>query len=154
MRIADACDDGPTFSVAPGVYSHILKNEGAPMNWHFMIDTLARLCIVYTFFKSGVKNSLNPQPVIGMIASKKWPFPKLIYTCTIILLLAAPLMIITHFYDGLAALGLIGFTLLSNIFFCTYWKMTGNGKPMTQFLFDANIAIIGGLIFLVYQQNA
>lgn len=119
------------------------------MDWHFIIDSLARLCIVYTFFKSGLRNSRNSKPVLGMISSKNWPFPKLIYLLTMILLLAAPIMIITHFYDGFAALGLLGFTVLSNIFFCTYWKSNGNNKGMTEFLFDANIAIIGGLILII-----
>ncbi len=119
------------------------------MNWHIIVETFARVCIVYTFFKSGLRNSRNPKPVIGMISSKKWPFPKAIYALTMILLLAAPIMIITHFYDAFAALGLLGFTLLSNLFFCTYWKVNGNNKHMTEFLFDANIAIIGGLIFIV-----
>jgi putative oxidoreductase len=119
------------------------------MDWHFIIDTFARICIVYTFFKSGIKNSLNPQPVISMIASKKWPFPKLIYIATVILFFAAPIMIVTHFYAQIAALCLLIFTLLSNLFFCTYWTMDANSRPMTEFLFDTNIAIIGGLILII-----
>ena len=118
------------------------------MNWHFILDTLARICIIYTFFKSGIRNSFNPQPVIGMIAGMKWPFPKLIYAATVVLFLVAPIMIIFHFYDWLAALGLLVFTLLANIFFCKYWTLNRRIRPMTEFLFDANIAIIGGLILI------
>ena len=118
------------------------------MHWHFILDTLARICIVYTFFKSGIKNSLNPQPVIGMLAGKNWPYPKAIFIATVILFFAAPIMIIAHFYAAIAALGLLIFTLLSNIFFCAYWKMNANSRPMTEFLFDANIAIIGGLMLI------
>lgn len=116
---------------------------------HLLVGTLARICIVYTFFKSGIRNVLNPQPVIGMIASKNWPQPKLIYIATVVLFLIAPIMIVAHFYARLAALGLLLFTLLSNIFFCQYWKMDANNRPMTEFLFDANIAIIGGLILIM-----
>ncbi|HEV2614508.1 MAG TPA: DoxX family protein [Gammaproteobacteria bacterium] len=118
------------------------------MPWHFILDTLARICIVYTFFKSGIKNSLNSQPVIGMIASKNWPYPKAIFFATLALFFAAPIMIVFHIYAWLAAMGLLIFTLLSNIFFCTYWKMDANSRPMTEFLFDANIAIIGGLLLI------
>jgi putative oxidoreductase len=119
------------------------------MNWHFIIDILARICIVYTFLKSGIRNSRNPKPVLGMISSKHWPFPKVIYALTMLLLLIAPILIIVDFYAAFAAFGLLGFTVLSNLFFCNYWKIKGNNKHMTEFLFDANIAIIGGLILII-----
>lgn len=119
------------------------------MDWHIILDTLARFCIVYTFFKSGIVNSQHAEPVIGMITSKKWPYPKVIYAATVILLFIAPIMIVGHYFDRIAALALLVFTLLSNIFFCNYWTMDKKSRPMTEFLFDANIAIMGGLILIM-----
>lgn len=119
------------------------------MTLHLVLNTLARFFIVYTFLKSGINNCLQPQPVIGLIASKKWPFPKFIYLATVVLFFAGSLMILTRYYDWLAAAGLIIFTVLSNIFFCNYWTIDKNSRHMTEFLFDANIAIIGGLMLII-----
>jgi putative oxidoreductase len=120
------------------------------MDWHFVINIVARLLIVYTFFKSGIRNSLNPKPILGAISSKHWPFPKLIYALTMLLFLLAPILIILNFWASAAALGLLIFTVLSNVFFCNYWKSKDNNRHMTEFLFDANIAIIGGLILIIF----
>jgi len=119
------------------------------MTWHVIVDFIARFLLISYFVKAGVNNLKHPMPIIGMIARKGLPLPSVVYGFVIIIQLLGSLMILFHFYAAIGALGLILFTVLSNLLFCTYWKMEGNDRRNIGFLFDANVAIIGGLLLIL-----
>jgi len=119
------------------------------MTWHLILDFIARLLLVSYFVKAGINNLKNPKPIIGMIAGKGFPVSTIVYAGVIATQFLGSLMVLFHFYAAIGVLALIIFTILSNALFCTYWKMQGNDRRNIRFLFDANIAIVGGLLLIL-----
>lgn len=114
-----------------------------------VIPLLGRLLISFYFFKAGINNARNWPRVLGLLKSKKIPFPQLILLLVIIVELLAPLAIIFNVYAIIAAVSLIIFTLFANFLICNYWVMEGINRRNVAFVFYANIAVIGGLLLIM-----
>lgn len=114
-----------------------------------IINLIGRILIVSYFLKAAINNGLKPQPVVGMIQSKNFPLPRLVFITVLFIQLLGSLSVIFNFYPLVGAMSLIFFTILSNIFFCNFWKMEGLKAVLSEHLFFANVAIIGGLLVVV-----
>ena len=114
------------------------------------IALIARILLVFYYLKAGLTNMQKPATIEGMIKSKKLPQAKLIMMMVLALQIVGSVLIILNVYVVPAASALIVFTIAANALFCTYWTMDrGFVRSLTSFLFDANIAIIGGLLLLI-----
>lgn len=114
-----------------------------------LINIVGRILLVSYFLKAAVFNSINPTPIINLIKAKKFPLPTIVFLAVLVIQVFGGLAIIFNFYPILGAIGLIGFTALSNILFCNFWAMEGIQARVSTNLFFANIAIIGGLIVVL-----
>jgi len=115
-----------------------------------IINLIGRVLLVSYFLKAAMNNSMKPQPIIGMIKSKNFPLPQMLFISVLFIQVLGSLSVIFNLYPIFGALSLITFTVLSNMFFCDYWKMDGLKAVLTKHLFSANIAIIGGLILVLF----
>lgn len=114
---------------------------------------LARLLLVSYFLQAGLKNLLKPIPLFEMIKRKNIPLAALALVSVFAIQILGSLMILFNWYASIGALGLIGFTIASNLLFCNFWRMEGMQKQLTHFLFSANLAIIGGLLLVTLMPN-
>jgi putative oxidoreductase len=112
---------------------------------------VARLCLVIYFLKAGMQNLLNPKPVLGLLGARKFPFPKLVFAGVVSVQILGSLALLFNFYMQYAVIALISFTILANLLFCTFWNKTGWESKMTEFLFFANLSVIGGLLLILVQ---
>lgn len=117
--------------------------------YHEAINLIGRILLVSYFIKAGISNSLHPSPVIGLIKSKKFPLPHLVFGMVLIIQIIGGLSVIFRFYPVFGALSLIGFTTLSNLFFLDFWNMDKKQGMLVKHLFFANIAVIGGLLLII-----
>lgn len=119
------------------------------LDFHELINFIARILLVSYFIKAGISNALHPAPVIDLIKSKKFPLPYLVFVMVLIIQIIGGLSVIFKFYPLFGALSLAGFTVLSNLFFLNFWKMDKKQGMMVKHLFFANIAVIGGLLLAI-----
>ncbi len=110
---------------------------------------IARILLASYFLKAGVSNFKNFSKLVPFVASKKIPLPGVAMAAVIFVQIIGSLMVIFNFYAAIGAIGLLLFTLMANLFICTYWAMKGIQRRNINFLFDANIAVMGGLLIIV-----
>jgi putative oxidoreductase len=60
--------------------------------------------------------------------------------------IAAGLALMLGFHAGWAALGLVLFTVIATVIFLNYWDLEGAAREPARQGFQANVAIIGGLL--------
>jgi putative oxidoreductase len=118
---------------------------------NFSLVTLARILLASTFLISGVRKFLAFGIVSGMMANKGFPFPDIFLTLSIILEIAASLMLIANWNTKYAAWALAAFTLVAGTIFHGFWNVWGAAPPvfnneLNHFL--KNVAIIGGLLLV------
>lgn len=109
----------------------------------------AKFLLVSYFLSAGYNNIQNPAGILGLIKMKRIPMAKLALVGVFAVQILGSLMVLFNIYPTIGALSLIAFTLASNLLFCNFWTMHGMQKKLTGFLFSANVAVIGGLLFVV-----
>lgn|SRR3990167_272094 len=110
---------------------------------------LSKLFLVFYFLMAGTKNLVHFHKRIGLLKSKKFPFPTPSLAIAITLQIMGSLLVLFNFYPILGAIALIVFTLFSNFVICDFWKKEGLERLLTSFIFYANFAVIGGLLIVI-----
>ncbi|MCU0678520.1 MAG: DoxX family protein [Candidatus Pacebacteria bacterium] len=106
---------------------------------------VARSLIGLFFLLSGYGMFTAGQEAIsGFFASVGVPFAALAYWPVVILKIGAGLALILGYRVGLAASGLIGFTLLATYFGHSDWE-----DPMNLTAVTKNLAVVGGLLYVM-----
>lgn len=112
------------------------------------LPLLARLLLVSYFLQAGLNNLRKPGAILGMLKRKNIPLAPLALISVFAIQILGSLMVIANWHAGIGALALIAFTITSNLLFCNFWRMEGMQKQLTNFLFSANLAVIGGLLLV------
>lgn len=113
------------------------------------VDILGRVLLVSYFLKAGVQNAQHPSRITQLLQFKKIPLASVVTMGVLAVQLLGGLAVIFNYHAAMGAVALIIFTILSNVIFCSYWKMEGADRRNINFLFYANIAVIGGLLLIV-----
>jgi putative oxidoreductase len=122
--------------------------SGYMSDWSQIIAIIGRFLLAFYFLKAGISNAYNWKRLVGLIKSKKIPFPHLVMIFVVVTEILGSFAIIFNFYPILAAAALIVFTLAVNFFICNYWTMEGVQKRNVSFVFYANIAVVGALLLV------
>ena len=110
---------------------------------------IARILLASYFLKAGISNLKNFSKLVPFVASKKIPLPGVAMAAVVFVQIVGSLMVIFNVYAAIGAIGLLIFTILANVFICNYWTMQGIQRRNINFLFYANIAVIGGLLLII-----
>jgi len=110
-----------------------------------LIPLIARICLATIFLRSGFGKLQDPAGTQQLMASMSIPFPLLMLVGSILFELVGALSVLLGYRTRWGAIALIIFMIPTTLIFHTKF---GDPMQITQFL--KNLAIIGGLLMLIY----
>jgi putative oxidoreductase len=114
-----------------------------------MMTLIGRVLIALLFIPAGVSKLMGFAGTVGYIASKGVPVPELCAALAIGAELGLGLLLLIGWQARWAALGLAIFVAVITPLFHNFWAMEAAQKMMNQQSFFKNIAVVGGLLFIV-----
>lgn len=109
-----------------------------------LLPLVARILLVAIFLWSGVNKILHPAETQAYMAAFGMPLTWLFLPAAIILELLGALSVLLGIYPRLGAAALAFFTLLTGFIFHSNFS-----DPLEQVMFMKNLAMTGGLLFVV-----
>ena len=113
------------------------------------LSLIGRIMLAAIFLVTGFSKIGGFQGLIGQLTSKGFPMPEVFAVATIVVELVGGLMLVIGWKTRWAALALAVFTALTALFFHNFWAVPDAQKVMQQIQFLKNMAIIGGMLFVV-----
>ncbi len=110
---------------------------------------LGRVLLAALFLPAGVDKLLDLQGTIGAVAQTGVPLPNIAGPLGAAVEALAPLLLILGLFTRLSAVALIAFTAMASYYFHNYWDMSGADQMANQVNFWKNVAIIGGLFYVL-----
>lgn len=110
---------------------------------------LGRALIALLFIPAGIGKIAGFQGTAGYIASKGLPLPEVAAAGTIVVEIGVALALLVGFKARWAALILALFTVAAALLFHNFWAMPADQQMAQQINFFKNLAIAGGLLFVV-----
>lgn len=114
-----------------------------------LLILLGRICISAFFFWSVFEKAKHWHTTVSHMKSKNVPQPNLILPIAMIIKVLGALLVLVGFYPRLGALLLVLVLAPSAIRFHDFWTRHGTERAIEQNLFLKDVAIIGGLLFLL-----
>jgi putative oxidoreductase len=112
---------------------------------------IGRALMAAIFFVSGAAKLMDVEKTVGHMTSQGIPEAHILVYVAAIAELAGAAAILFGFLTRVAAFGLIVYVVLATVVFHDFWTFTGEEQRMQMIQFLKNLAIIGGLAFLVAQ---
>jgi putative oxidoreductase len=128
--------------------STLQLTKESPMNAQGLPLLVARILLAFMFVLSGFSKLTGLEGTAGYIASVGLPAPTLLALAAGVLEVVAGLALIVGFQARWAALALALFTLVATFLFHAYWAMPQEQQFMQMLMFQKNLAIVGGLLFV------
>ncbi len=113
------------------------------------LPLIGRICLAWLFVPAGWGKVLGFSGTVGYAASAGLPFPPVMVTIALAIELIAGLALLVGYRARWAAALLALFTIVAAFGFHNYWSMPAEQQAMQKINFDKNIAIFGGLLFIV-----
>lgn len=114
------------------------------------LPLIGRLCMAWLFIPAGWgKLGGGFAGTIGYISSKGLPFPMVLAAIALAIEILAGIAVLVGYKTRWAAAALALFTLMAAVFFHNFWAVPADQVMAQQINFNKNIAILGGLLFLV-----
>ncbi|HMM52076.1 MAG TPA: DoxX family protein [Burkholderiaceae bacterium] len=110
---------------------------------------VGRIAMAWLFVPAGWGKIMSLSGTAGYIASKGLPMPMVLAAIAMVIELVCGLAVLVGYRTRIAAAALAVFTLVAAIFFHNYWTLPADQQMLQKIMFDKNIAIVGGLLFLV-----
>ncbi|HET9820761.1 MAG TPA: DoxX family protein [Burkholderiaceae bacterium] len=118
-----------------------MNTQGLPL-------VVARILLALMFVLSGFSKLAGLEGTAGYIASVGLPAPTLLALGAGVLEVVAGVALIVGFQARWAALALALFTLVATFLFHAYWSMPKEQQFMQMLMFQKNLGIVGGLLFV------
>lgn len=113
------------------------------------LPLIGRLCIAWLFVPAGWGKIAGFSGTAAYVASAGLPFPPLMAAIALVIELVGGLMLLVGYKARGAAAALALFTAVAAFGFHNYWSMPPEQKAMQAINFNKNVAIFGGLLFVV-----
>lgn len=117
-----------------------------------LANTLAlvgRILLAWLFIDSGYAKIGGFQGTVGYIASKGLPGAQALAAAALVVELGGAALLVIGWKARWAALALAVFTAVATFFFHNFWAMPEAQQAIQKLMFLKNLAIIGGLLFVV-----
>ena len=118
-------------------------------NFQNPLAFVGRLLLALLFLPAGLSKITGFAGTVGYIASKGLPMPTVAAVVAIIIEVVAPLALLAGFGTRWAALVLAGFTVIATFIFHNFWAMPAEQAQNQMIHFMKNLAIMGGLLYVV-----
>jgi putative oxidoreductase len=113
------------------------------------LSLIGRILLAVIFLVSGFGKIGGFEGLIGAIASKGLPAPQVFAVLTVAIELGAGLMLVFGWKARWGAFLLAVYTVIVTYFFHNFWALPEAEKMMQQIQLMKNVAIIGGLLFVM-----
>ena len=110
---------------------------------------VGRILIALIFIMAGWGKITGFEGTVGYIASKGLPLPQVGAVIAIVLELSGGLMIATGYKARWGAAALFVFVATTALFFHNFWAMPADQAQNQMIHFMKNLAIMGGLLYVV-----
>jgi putative oxidoreductase len=109
----------------------------------------ARLCLSAVFLWSGITKLRDPAGGIAEIAALQLPAPRLCLALTVLCQIGAGLLVLLGFWTRLAALALLGFTVVATLLAHRASGLSGAARQRQIITSLEHLAIVGGFLLLM-----
>jgi putative oxidoreductase len=109
---------------------------------------VARLCLASVFLISAIHKAFWYNKAVAEFRDVGLPAASVFVPATIALHLLGSVSLIVGMYVTESALALAVFTLIVSFKVHNFWRMSGDERLERSRVFEANIAVVGGLILL------
>lgn len=113
-----------------------------------LLTLIGRIFLGLMFFIAGIGKITGYDGTVQYATGAGLPLPQIGVPIGIAIEVLAPLLLLVGYKTRWAALALIVFVIVANIFFHNFWAMEGAPRMMNQVAFLKNLAVIGGLLIL------
>jgi putative oxidoreductase len=110
---------------------------------------VGRILIAYIFVMSGIGKIGGFAGTAGYMASKGMPFADVLLVGAIAVELVGGIMLIVGWQTRWAALAIFLFLIPTTLIFHAYWAADATQVQMQTIQFNKNLAIMGGMLYLV-----
>ncbi len=110
---------------------------------------LARICLSAVYLWSGIIKLRDPAGGVAEMAAVHLPAPRLFLALTILCQIGAGLMVLLGFWTRLAALALLGFTVVATLLAHRASGLTGAARLQQITTSLEHLAIVGGFLLLM-----
>ncbi|HEY0878697.1 MAG TPA: DoxX family protein [Zeimonas sp.] len=113
------------------------------------LPLIGRICLAWLFVPAGWGKIAGFSGTVGYAASAGLPFPPAMVAIAVVIELIGGLALLVGYKARWAAAALALFTIVAAFGFHNYWSMPAEQQAMQKINFDKNIAIFGGLLFVI-----
>jgi putative oxidoreductase len=110
---------------------------------------LGRACLCAVFLYSGLTKLREPVEGVAEITELHLPTPRLFLVLTILCQLGAGIMVLLGFWTRLAALALLGFTVVATLLAHRAAGLSGRARQQQITTSLEHLAIVGGFLLLM-----
>ena len=110
---------------------------------------VGRIGMAWLFIPNGLAKITAFAGTVGYISSKGLPMPSVLAVIALVIEVVAGVAVLVGYRTRVAAAVLAIFTLAAALFFHDFWAVPEAQRMVQKIMFDKNIAIAGGLLFLV-----
>ena len=110
---------------------------------------LARVCLSSVFIFAGVGKFMHPDATAAYMASKNIPMVSLLLYVAALVELIGGLSILLGYKTRWGAFLLLGFLVVVTGIFHDFWNLTGELQKLQMIMFMKNLAIAGGLLYVI-----
>jgi putative oxidoreductase len=125
-----------------------LRAGAAPSVTYDSILLIGRIVLVLMFVFSGASKFADISATAASIAGKGLPAATVLAILVATVEVVGGLMIAVGWQTRLAAIGLIGFTLVATYFFHDFWNMTGDARHGNMIHAMKNLSVVGAFLML------
>ena len=108
-----------------------------------------RILLGLIFVMAGFGKLANPAGTVGYMAAYGMPYADMLVWPTGLLELGGGILLMIGWHARWAATALILFTIAATFIFHAFWNVDAAQMQMQQIMFLKNLAIIGGLLYVV-----
>ncbi len=117
---------------------------------HSILQIIAHVMIASFFIYIGICNLSQADRHVAHFTELKIPFPKLFLACAFGTQFSGALLVLFDYRAATGAALLLVFTVLSELLYHRYWRMTDAFLRMThRNYFWNNMAVMGGLLLVI-----
>ena len=108
--------------------------------------SVGKVLLASLYVVGGVRHLFILPVLTEAIRARGVPAPRLVLLAATVVEIAAGVALVAGWNPALAAAALIGFTLAASVLMLNFWDQTGETRSNSISAWQANIALIGGLL--------
>ena len=126
-----------------------MMNEKSCSNLCQYLPLVGRVLLGLIFVMAGFGKLSNPAGAVGYMTAYGMPYADILVWPTGLLEFGGGILLMIGWHARWAATALVLFTVVATFIFHAFWNVGAEQMQMQQIMFLKNLAIIGGLLYVV-----